>query len=78
MSNPDWRPRITLDVSEELYYEIQRVIPRGLRRPLLEVVMEDILKILKGKSVVDKEKILALVIERQVSIPEIMPSLREG
>lgn len=49
----DWRPRVTVDVTPELYNKLQDVIPWGSRNAVLTEVLEQLLTAIeKGGGVV--------------------------
>lgn len=38
----EWRPRITVDISEELYHRVSIAFPHGTRNPVMVAAIEQI------------------------------------
>lgn len=49
-SNPDYRPRVSFDVSEELYQRLQ-VLPWGAKRIVFERLVEDFISLYESHGI---------------------------
>lgn len=47
MSNSEYRPRLTIDIPEELLNELRSLIPWGIRSKIFEVIIQDFVTMLK-------------------------------
>lgn len=43
----EWRPRLSVEVSPEVFEEMQKLIPWGMRRQIFSVILEHTLKLIK-------------------------------
>jgi len=47
IKNPNYKPRLSFDVREDQLLDLQRLLPTGVRRRLFEVVLDDLIGLLK-------------------------------
>ena len=65
----EYQPRLNIEVTQDQFDRLQRVIPYGLKGRIFRVLVEELLTILEDTSQ-RRELILAAIINRMVNVPE--------
>ena len=68
MPRPDWRPRLSIEISAELYKRLQDQIPWGIRSQLVTVLVEEALELIEKEG----EVVTALILKRKLHAKDIL------
>jgi hypothetical protein len=63
-----YSPRLSVELNEDQFNALQRLIPHGLKRQIFEVIVNDLITLLETSH--KREAIFAAIIGRMVNIPE--------
>jgi hypothetical protein len=66
----DNAPRLSVEIEEEQFDALQRLIPRGLKKQLFHVIINDLIRILEKAP--KREIVIAAIIGRLINVPEIV------
>jgi len=77
MTNPDWRPRIYVDVDEETFHDYNKLIPHGLKSKVLEPLVKSLMQLLKA-SPGEHQRILGLILAGKVSAEHFVGKEEHG
>ena len=69
--NPDYRPRLCIDISEEQQRALQSMFEHGEQKIVLNVIVDDLIKLVQEHGRV----IISLIGSRYAKSAEIFPSL---
>lgn len=69
------RPRLSIDISPEQEKELRELIPWGLKSPLFNVIIDDLITLLK--KVTTRRLLISLVMKRKVKIFELLDSTKD-
>lgn len=72
MSNKEYIPRLSVEISEETYLRMQNKIPWGLRAKVMTILLEDLLDLIEEHG----NLVIAAVLNRQITAKEVMKELR--
>jgi len=73
MPDKSWRPRLTVELTEEQYNRLQALIPWGIQRPFFSLIVDDVIEVLEKKG----EVALALVLDRYIKPREVVRLLHD-
>ena len=45
--NPDWRPRLSIDLGDERFKKLQDLVPWGVKTQLFLVIIDDLIDVLE-------------------------------
>ncbi len=76
-TNPDWRPRIYVDVDEETFRDYNTMIPHGLKSKVLEPLVKSLMKLLKS-SPGEHQRILGLILAGKVTAEHFVGKEEHG
>ena len=62
----EWSPRLTVEVTEEQYKKLSRLIPWGIKRQLFSVIIDDIIRLLGTHG----QEFLAAVLSKSIKLEE--------
>jgi hypothetical protein len=68
MPRPDWRPRLSIEISAELFKRLQDQIPWGIRSQLVTVLVEEALDLIEKEG----EVVTALILKRKLHARDIL------
>jgi hypothetical protein len=71
-SNPDYRPRLSVEISEEQAKKLRHIIPHGLQGYLFRYIVEDLIALYEEHG----PKIFTVLMERRVKATEVMDVFR--
>lgn len=74
MTDRDWSPRLTIELTEEQYNELLKLVPWGIKRKLFSVIIDDIIRLLKEHG----QKFLAAILTRSIKLEEYTHLLEES
>lgn len=63
-----FNPRLSIEISEEQFFALQKLIPFGMKRQLFDVIVSDIIKLLENSN--KREAVLGAIIGRVINVPE--------
>ncbi len=66
--NPEYRPRLSIDISEDLHKRYQDLVPWGLRSQLIIVLLEDVLNMIETYG----DIVTALIIKRKLHAKDVL------
>ena len=58
-----YKPRLSIEISEEQNAALSRLIPWGLKGALFQIVIDDIIKLIEDKGTI----VIAAIIDRKLS-----------
>jgi hypothetical protein len=70
----EYRPRVMIDVSQQLLDRINTVIPFGTRSKFYEAILEDMVALVEERGAI----VVALMLERKLHVKDVSPTLKEG
>lgn len=73
MSNVEWRPRLTVEVSEEQAFKMQELIPWGLKAQIFSCIINDLIKMIEENG----EVFLAAMLSRRIGLSDFL-EMRSG
>lgn len=68
MSDSYYRPRLSVDIGEDLQKRFQNTVPWGLRSQLITVLLEDVLDMIEK----DGDIVTALIIKRRLHAKDVL------
>jgi len=68
-SKYEYKPRLSVDITEEQLQQLQALIPHGFKKQIFKVIVQDLIVILQASP--NREAILAAIINRMINVPEI-------
>ncbi len=68
------RPRLSVDITPEQEEKLRDLIPWGLKSPLFNVIIEDLIDLLKDTT--SRRLFIALVVKRKVKILDTLKSTK--
>lgn len=73
----DYRPRLSVDITEQQAMELNRLLDYGMRKMLFGVVIDDLLRLFKKHGT---GKVLGLFLEKSISLRDIcgLEGLEDG
>jgi hypothetical protein len=75
MSDIDYRPRLSVEITEEDQTRIQKLIPWGILSPVMRALLEDVLDLVEQHG----EIALALFISKKVRAKDLLKArMKEG
>ena len=66
MTQDKYRPRLSIEISEEQRKELQRVIPWGVRRQLFSILIDDIIRLANKHG----QMFIAAVLQRGIKVED--------
>ena len=69
----EWRPRLSIDITEEQYFALQRLFPWGVKQEFMRSVVDDIISLLERKG----ELGIAAVLSHAIRFKELSKTLQE-
>lgn len=69
-----YKPRLSVEITEEQYKRLQKFVPWGLQKHLFGVIVDDLLDLLERG---DSEKIIAAIIAQMIRPRDLLKSLKE-
>lgn len=67
MPSQKYQPRLSVEITDEQFLELQRLIPHGIKRQIFAVIVDDLLDLLRNST--KREAIFAAIINRLVNMP---------
>ena len=64
----DYRPRLSVDITEQQARELNRLLDHGMRKMLFGVVIDDLLRLFKKHGT---GKVLGLFVEKSISLRDV-------
>lgn len=74
MTPSNYRPRLSIELSEEQHQALQDALPWGTMRPLFTAIVEDIIAISKEGM---GERLVAAIVAGLVKPREVLPTLNK-
>ena len=70
-------PRLNVDISVEQSYKLRELIPHGMKKPIFNVIIDQLINIMEDKE--KRDLFIGLVLDKQLSIPDtLVDSARKG
>lgn len=75
--------RLSIDITEEQYFRLQKLIPWGMKRILFSVIVDDVIDILDGLSSNDEDKenaaasFIGLVVSKKIKLKDYSNVINE-
>ena len=73
MSDKDWNPRLSVEVTEEQYNKLSKLIPWGNKKRFFGVIIDDVIRLLEEHG----QKFFAAVLTRSIKLEEYTHLLDE-
>lgn len=70
-------PRISFDIGEDLRKKVQTHIPWGSIRPLMTVLLEEVISIIDTAGINNKNIIIGAIISKKISTIDVMRKKEE-
>lgn len=64
--NREWHPRLSVEITEQQYRDLERLIPWGNKKKVFGVVVDDVIRHLKRHG----EKFIAAVLHRHIKLED--------
>lgn len=71
-------PRVSFDISKELYSQIQNYIPWGSMKPLMTAMIESVVNLIEVVGTENRSIIIGAIISGRLSILDIIRKNEEG
>jgi uncharacterized protein YqgV (UPF0045/DUF77 family) len=71
-------PRVSFDISKELYSQIQTHIPWGSMRPLMTSMVESVIKFIESTGIENRNLIIGAIISGRLSVLDILKKNEEN
>jgi len=68
MTESEWRPRLSIEITEEQFLSLQQLIPHGLRKAIFSCIIDDLIIMLKT----DPSFIVGAILARELKLDKIM------
>lgn len=62
-----YAPRLSVDLEEEQFNKLLKLIPHGLKRQIFSVIVDDLIEMLE--STTKREAVFAAILSRLVNVP---------
>lgn len=72
-TNVEWTPKLTVPLTEEQYFSLQKFIPWGLQGKIFSKIIDDLIVILSGKH---REKFIAAILSRDIHLQDFIKEAR--
>ena len=66
MTDNQWRPRLSITITDKQYRKLQQLIPWGVKGQLFSALIDDLIKALE----VDGEKVLGGILSRKLKLED--------
>ena len=66
MTDNQWRPRLSISITDKQYRKLQQLIPWGVKGQLFSALIDDLIKALE----VDGEKVLGGILSRKLKLED--------
>lgn len=70
-TNVNWRPRLTVDITEEQFQRAQRLINWGIRTELFSVILDDLLDAIEQEG----PHVIGGLLARKIKLGDIVPEV---
>lgn len=77
MAQGQYVPRLSVEISSKLQAQLQRLIPHGILRPLINSILEDLVDILEKSHHQDRGIILSAIIAKKVSMITLLQAMHK-
>ena len=67
----DWRPRLSIEISQDQYEKLQRLLPWGVKNQLFRVLIDDLINVLDSA---EGDKTLGALLSGKVSLNDLKKS----
>lgn len=74
MSQTDYKPRLSIDITQEQYDRLQTLVPWGLRRQLFSFIIDDLLNLIETQG----EAVIAVVLTRSLKPREVIKLMKDA
>lgn len=64
--NPEWHPRLSVEITEQQYRDLERLIPWGNKKKVFGVIVDDVIRHLEKHG----EKFLAAVLHKYIKLED--------
>lgn len=71
MDNLDYRPRLAFETSQELLDKVNRYLPRGDRKEVLNAILEDLILLFEADEK-NIQLIIGAVVKRRLHVTDIL------
>lgn len=66
--NPDWRPRLSIDLGEERFKKLQELMPWGVRNQLFRIIVDELIKMLEDHG----PMVVGAILSEKVKLTDIL------
>lgn len=73
MAHKDWRPRLSIEINEEQFNKLQRLIPWGVKNQIFKVIIDDLIKALEK----DSQLVIGAFLSRRLGLTDILSKGKE-
>ena len=67
MKNPEWRPRLSIEITQEQYSKLQKLIPWGLKGSLFNAIIDDLIDSLENNGAM----VISALVSRKLKLSDI-------
>ena len=67
MKNPEWRPRLSIEITQEQYSKLQKLIPWGLKGSLFSAIIDDLVEALETNGAM----VISALVSRKLKLSDI-------
>ena len=68
MSNEEWRPRLSVEITKEQYLKLQNLIPWGVKGALFSALIDSTIELLEREG----EVVIAAILSKQLKAKDIL------
>ena len=68
--NPDWRPRLSIEINEKQANDLRNYIPFGLQGQIFRLIIDDLIELMERKG---PAMVLSAYLERIITLENIAP-----
>ena len=74
MTNEDYRPRLSIEITEEQHNALQRLIPWGLKNQVFSTIIDQLIPLLERRG----SDVIALIITNDLRVEHLLKEQLDG
>ena len=65
---PEWRPRLTVEITPDQYQKLQNLIPWGVKNQIFCLIIDDLIELISK----DPQLVIGALLARQIKLNDIL------
>uniref|UniRef100_A0A6H1ZVK5 Uncharacterized protein n=1 Tax=viral metagenome TaxID=1070528 RepID=A0A6H1ZVK5_9ZZZZ len=68
MVKKDYRPRLSVEISDDQYRDLQRLLPHGYKRQVFSLIIDDVIRLTQKH----KERFIAAIMHKVITLEDYL------